>query len=87
MVELDDRADEPQADGVQAGPRADGPWEDGLRADGVWADGPQEELSLGTEYGLTGQCSFRQRRTNWTTHQLIEVSLMDRPNQSTVFLV
>ena len=41
--ELDDQADEPQADGVRAGrPRVGKP-----RADGVWAGGPQEELSLG----------------------------------------
>ena len=37
-MELDDRADEPRADGV----RADGP-----RADGVQAGRPQEEQSLG----------------------------------------
>ena len=40
MVGPDDRADTPRVDGVPA--------------DGVRADGPREDLSPGTECGLTG---------------------------------
>ena len=84
MVECDNwadrpRADGPRADGVRADrPQADGPWadrvqadgplEDGPWADGPQADGPQEELSPGN-----------QLRADWAMQLQTEEDLDDPP--------